>query len=119
MNASPPSSREYAALTSSGYLMLIVYLVVVAIAILAIVTQVAAGPAIVVLCLLAVLPIAKGFSMLQPNRAAAIELALDMLSTRKIAEFDVDRRAALVSNLMVALCSERDTLPIVNAGAMT
>jgi regulator of protease activity HflC (stomatin/prohibitin superfamily) len=47
-----------------------------------------------------------------------VEMALDMLSTRKIAELDVDRRAALVSNLMVVLCSERDTQPIVNAGAM-
>jgi len=119
MNASPPSSREYAALTSSGYLMLIVYLVVVAIAILAIVTQVAAGPAIVVLCLLAVLPIAKGFSMLQPNRAAAIELALDTVDPQDCRVRCRQARAALVSNLMVALCSERDTLPIVNAGAMT
>ncbi len=47
-----------------------------------------------------------------------VEMALDMLSTRKIAELDVDRRTALVSNLMVVLCSERDTQPIVNAGAM-
>ncbi len=45
-----------------------------------------------------------------------VEMALDMLSTKKIVEFDVDRRAALVSNLMVVLCSERDTQPIVNAG---
>ena len=45
-----------------------------------------------------------------------VEMALDMLSAKKIVEFDVDRRAALVSNLMVVLCSERDTQPIVNAG---
>ena len=45
-----------------------------------------------------------------------VEMALDMLSAKKIVELDVDRRSALVSNLMVVLCSERDTQPIVNAG---
>ena len=48
--------------------------------------------------------------------AGGMEMALDMLSTKKIVELDVDRRSALVSNLMVVLCSERDTQPIVNAG---
>jgi regulator of protease activity HflC (stomatin/prohibitin superfamily) len=45
-----------------------------------------------------------------------VEMALDMLSGKKIAELNVDRRAALVSNLMVVLCSERDTQPVVNTG---
>jgi regulator of protease activity HflC (stomatin/prohibitin superfamily) len=45
-----------------------------------------------------------------------VEMALDMLSAKKIVELDVDRRAALVSNLMVVLCSERDTQPVVNTG---
>ena len=45
-----------------------------------------------------------------------VEMALDMLSAKNIVELDVDRRAALVSNLMVVLCSERDTQPVVNAG---
>jgi SPFH domain / Band 7 family len=45
-----------------------------------------------------------------------VEMALDMLSGKKIAELDDNRRAALVSNLMVVLCSERDTQPVVNAG---
>ncbi len=45
-----------------------------------------------------------------------VEMALDMLSGKKIAELDVTRRAALVSNLMVVLRSERDTQPVVNAG---
>jgi regulator of protease activity HflC (stomatin/prohibitin superfamily) len=45
-----------------------------------------------------------------------VEMALDMLSAKRIVELDVDRRAALASNLMVVLCSERDTQPIVNAG---
>ena len=45
-----------------------------------------------------------------------VEMALDMLSSRNIVELDVERRSALVSNLMVVLCSERDTQPIVNTG---
>src|SRR5258705_6850850 len=45
-----------------------------------------------------------------------VEMALDMLSTKKIGELDADRRSALVSNLMVVLCSERDTQPVVNPG---
>ena len=45
-----------------------------------------------------------------------VDMALDMLSTKKLVELDVDRRAALVANLMVVLCSERDTQPIVNTG---
>jgi regulator of protease activity HflC (stomatin/prohibitin superfamily) len=45
-----------------------------------------------------------------------VEMALDMLSGKKIAELNVDRRATLVSNLMVVLCSERDTQPVVNTG---
>ena len=47
-----------------------------------------------------------------------VEMAIAMLSERKIVEFDAERRSALVSNLMVVLCSERDTQPIVNAGTM-
>jgi regulator of protease activity HflC (stomatin/prohibitin superfamily) len=46
-----------------------------------------------------------------------VQMALDMLSANHIVELDQDRRSALVSNLMVVLCSERDTQPIVNAGS--
>ena len=45
-----------------------------------------------------------------------VEMALDQLSHKKIVELDAGSRAALVSNLMVVLCSERDTQPIVNTG---
>ena len=47
-----------------------------------------------------------------------VEMALAMLSEKKIVELDAERRSALVSNLMVVLCSERDTQPIVNAGTI-
>lgn len=47
-----------------------------------------------------------------------VEMALDQFSTRKVVELDDDRRAAMVSNLMVVLCGERDTQPVVNAGSI-
>nr|WP_047168828.1 SPFH domain-containing protein [Sphingomonas sp. Y57] len=47
-----------------------------------------------------------------------VELALEQLSTRGVVELDDERRAAMVSNLMVVLCGERDTQPIVNAGTL-
>jgi regulator of protease activity HflC (stomatin/prohibitin superfamily) len=47
-----------------------------------------------------------------------VEMALDMLSHRKIVSLDDERRAAMVSNLLVVLCGERGTQPIVNAGTI-
>ena len=38
--------------------------------------------------------------------------------SRAVVELDDERRAAMVSNLMVVLCGERDTQPIVNAGSL-
>ena len=47
-----------------------------------------------------------------------VEMALQMLSEKKVVELDDERRAAMVSNLMVVLCGERDTQPIVNTGSL-
>ncbi|WP_425516912.1 SPFH domain-containing protein [Novosphingobium profundi] len=47
-----------------------------------------------------------------------VEMALDELSTKQVVELDDERRAAMVSNLMVVLCGERDTQPVVNAGSL-
>ena len=47
-----------------------------------------------------------------------VEMALAMLSEKNVVELDDERRAAMVSNLMVVLCGERDTQPIVNAGTL-
>jgi len=41
-----------------------------------------------------------------------------MLSRRQIVKLDDERRAAMVSNLLVVLCGERSTQPIVNTGTM-
>ena len=47
-----------------------------------------------------------------------VEMALDMLSEKNVVELDDERRAAMVSNLMVVLCGERDTQPVVNTGTL-
>ena len=47
-----------------------------------------------------------------------VETALQMLSEKQVVELDDERRAAMVSNLMVVLCSERDTQPVVNTGTL-
>jgi regulator of protease activity HflC (stomatin/prohibitin superfamily) len=47
-----------------------------------------------------------------------VESALQLLSEKNVVELDDERRAAMVSNLMVVLCSERDTQPIVNTGTL-
>ena len=47
-----------------------------------------------------------------------VEMALQELSKKDIIDFDEDKKAAMVSNLMVVLCSDKDAAPIVNAGTL-
>ncbi|MFP5329895.1 MAG: SPFH domain-containing protein [Alphaproteobacteria bacterium] len=47
-----------------------------------------------------------------------VETALQLLSEKDVVHLDDERRAAMVSNLMVVLCAERDTQPVVNAGTL-
>lgn len=47
-----------------------------------------------------------------------VEMALNLLSEKGVVELDDERKAAMVSNLMVVLCGERDTQPVVNAGSL-
>ena len=47
-----------------------------------------------------------------------VEMALQQLSEKNVVHLDDERRAAMVSNLMVVLCGERDTQPVVNAGTL-
>lgn len=47
-----------------------------------------------------------------------VEHALAMLSRQKIVELDEDKKAAMVSNLLVVLCSDRHTQPVVNTGTL-
>ena len=47
-----------------------------------------------------------------------VEMAILKLSKNKIVNLDEERKAAMVSNLMVVLCSDKDTTPIVNTGTL-
>ena len=47
-----------------------------------------------------------------------VEMALAQLSEKNVVHLDDERRATMVSNLMVVLCGERETQPVVNAGSL-
>ena len=47
-----------------------------------------------------------------------VEMALTKLSEKNVVELDDERRAAMVSNLMVVLCGEQEASPVVNAGSL-
>ncbi len=47
-----------------------------------------------------------------------VEMALEQLSRKKIIDLDEERKAAMVSNLMVVLCADKDVTPVVNSGTL-
>ena len=47
-----------------------------------------------------------------------VEMALDKLNENDIVELDEERKAAMVSNLLVVLCGNHDAQPIVNSGTL-
>ena len=47
-----------------------------------------------------------------------VEMALAQLQERGIIDFDPERKAAMVSNLLVVLCGESDTQPVINTGTL-
>ncbi|MGQ9635105.1 MAG: SPFH domain-containing protein [Bryobacteraceae bacterium] len=47
-----------------------------------------------------------------------VEMALEQLSAKHVVELDEERKAAMVSNLLVVLCSEQTVSPVVNAGTL-
>ena len=57
-------------------------------------------------------------SRIVEGAVSMVEMALNELSKRNVVELDPERRAAMVSNLLVVLCGERGTQPIVNAGSI-
>ncbi len=48
-----------------------------------------------------------------------VQMALDHLSKQQIIELDEERKAAMVSNLMVVLCADKDVGPVINTGTLT
>jgi len=47
-----------------------------------------------------------------------VQMALDQLRKKEIIELDEDKKAAMVSNLMVVLCSDKDANPVINTGSL-
>ncbi|MEO2199512.1 MAG: SPFH domain-containing protein, partial [bacterium] len=47
-----------------------------------------------------------------------VEMALDKLSAQQIVELDEERKAAMVSNLLVVLCGDKGTQPVLNTGTL-
>ncbi len=47
-----------------------------------------------------------------------VEMALEQLSQKEIIEFDDEKKATMVSNLMVVLCSDKDAAPVINTGTL-
>jgi len=47
-----------------------------------------------------------------------VDMALEMLNQKNIVRLDEERKAAMVSNLLVVLCSDRATTPVVNTGSL-
>jgi hypothetical protein len=56
--------------------------------------------------------------MIVEGAVGMVEMALDKLSEREIVVLDDERKAAMVSNLLVVLCGNKDAQPIVNSGSI-
>ena len=55
-------------------------------------------------------------SQIVEGAVSMVQMALDALSSRGIVELDEERKAAMVSNLLVVLCADKSTQPIINTG---
>lgn len=56
--------------------------------------------------------------MIVDGAVGMVEMALDQLSEKEVVELDEERKAAMVSNLLVVLCGNHDTQPIINSGSL-
>ncbi|MDR2794096.1 MAG: SPFH domain-containing protein [Treponema sp.] len=56
--------------------------------------------------------------MIVEGAVSMVEMALNKLNDKNIVRLDEERKAAMVSNLLVVLCSGKDTQPVVNAGSL-
>jgi regulator of protease activity HflC (stomatin/prohibitin superfamily) len=57
-------------------------------------------------------------SRIVQGAVSMVEMALEELARKQIVELDPERKAAMVSNLLVVLCSDRHTQPVVNTGSL-
>lgn len=56
--------------------------------------------------------------MIVDGAVGMVEMALEQLSEKQVVELDEERKAAMVSNLLVVLCGNHDAQPIVNSGSL-
>ena len=56
--------------------------------------------------------------MIVDGAVGMVEMALERLNENKVVELDEERKAAMVSNLLVVLCGNHDAQPIVNSGSL-
>ena len=56
--------------------------------------------------------------MIVDGAVGMVEMALEKLNENNVVEFDEERKAAMVSNLLVVLCGNRDAQPVVNSGSL-
>ena len=56
--------------------------------------------------------------MIVDGAVGMVEMALDRLKENGVVELDEERKAAMVSNLLVVLCSSHDAQPVVNSGSL-
>ncbi len=56
--------------------------------------------------------------MIVDGAVGMVEMALDRLSEKEVVNLDEERKAAMVSNLLVVLCGNRDAQPVVNSGTL-
>lgn len=57
-------------------------------------------------------------TMIVEGAVGMVEMAIEKLSEKKVVNLDEERKAAMVSNLMVVLCGNKDAQPIVNSGSL-
>ena len=56
--------------------------------------------------------------MIVDGAVGMVEMALERLGANNVVELDEERKAAMVSNLLVVLCGNRDAQPVVNSGSL-
>ena len=57
-------------------------------------------------------------SRIVQGAVSMVEMALEELARKQIVELDTERKASMVSNLLVVLCSDRHTQPVINTGTL-
>ncbi len=56
--------------------------------------------------------------MIVEGAVGMVEMAISKLGEQNIVDLDEERKAQMVSNLLVVLCSNKDTQPVVNSGSI-